>query len=1107
MDDNTGKTSPSPIRKKKRRLWKVLVGLALVAVGLVAIAPWILSTPPARAFLLGQVNAKLAPGSVELTGLGLSWTGPIELTGLSLRDPKGKVVLASRRLTLDRGLLGLLASRPDYGTITIEGATIDVERLDDGSIDVLQALASVVKTNPTPAPSPAIVVPQDPAPVPDPPSKLAVSVVIKGGTLRVLSPELVEPVTAGSLDGSITISPGKPIELTATLADEGRSLEIHSSLDPNASPDLPSDQGMSLVGKSWPIHVRKNGVEARGRFEGNLAAHREKGLWTLSGDASIVGVEATGPALQGDRLVLDKVSASCDAQQSATGWTIRKLDLTSPVGMLRGEGMVPAIEGTPAKLQGQVDLASLAKMLPNAMRLRDGLTLERGNATIKLDLNTIDGLERFELVASLENFAANEANRPVVLRQPAILTARAVRSKAKVSVETIEIQAAGVDVKASGDLEAGVKLSGTVDLAALNAQIRDVLDLGAFELSGQARMAADYRRSGETYLGRMVADCRGLKVAGVTDEPIVRDLIQLSGSARGTTRLDGTPIDWQEAKLALKSADLTANLTGTSKDGAIGLVGNLAMDVASPVPGRFGAIARFQHQGSVFAFDELRAAVTPADPKAGAFGVVALAVHGKLDLASGEGDFEPIAGTGVSAIGLGPQGAKLSGLGRSDLPLKIEANLVGDLAALDRLLASWSGSPPKGLAGAWSGRATVGRSTLGKLDVDARVDVPDITASKLKGPVGLAIQGGYSPDLDRLDLSTLALSTSYGRVNVNGRLLETKGRKLMELTATVEPIWEAIDPIIAASVDRDARFRGTFRTIKLGGMLQANSTPDLLGQMGGEVTIDLTMAEAFGVNLKPVAVVLKIGGGQANFEPIVTTLNDGPMIIQSRLIFDNDYGLWLRLDPCRVDDAVINEAVSNSVLAFAAPVLAKSSSVSGKTTVVINKGMVPITGTGPMSLDGAMAFKNVVFKPGPIANELTTITGQAAPDLKLDQTMTFKVADGRVTQSGLNIPIGGNGLRVAIDGSVGFDETLDLKATSRLSARALGLDANLDKELGAATVSVPIRGTLSKPAVDRKALTIALKNAARVVGEKQLKSEAGRFLERIASPKSEKDPR
>jgi translocation and assembly module TamB len=1104
MDDAKGSTSP--VRKQKRWLWKVVAGLMLLAMGVVAGLPWILSTPPARGFLLGKVNARLAPGSVELVGLGISWTGPIELTGLSLRDPRGKVVLASRRLTLDRGLLGLLASRPDYGTITIEGATIDVERLEDGSIDVLQAFASIIQPDSAPTPTPGIVPAGAPAPV-STPLKLAVSVVIKGGTLRVVSPELIEPVTAGSLDGSITISPGKPIELAATLADEGRSLEIHSTLDPNPTTDLPGDQGMTVVGKAWPIHIRKDGVEVRGRFEGTLSARREKGLWALNGDASVVGVDATGPTLQGDRLVLDKVVAACDAQQSATGWTIRKLDLTSPVGTLRGEGMVPAIEGTPARLQGQVDLAALAKMLPNAMRLRDGLTLERGNATLKLDLTTLDSLERLELVASLDDFAAKEAGHPVVLRKAALVTAKAVRAREKVTVEAIEVKAAGVDLKASGDLETGVKLSGTVDLAGLVAQLRDVLDLGGFDLSGQARMGADYRRTGEAYLGRLAAECQDLKIVGLTAEPIVRDLVRLDGSARGATHADGTPVDWQEAKLAVKAADLTMDLASTSEDQAIGLVASLGMDVASPVPGRLGATAKFQHKGSVFEFAELNAAITPSDPKAAAaLGVVGLAVTGQFDLASGEGTFGSIAGSSVGVVGLGPEGAKLTGLGKLDAPLKVDASLVGDLAALDRWLASWSGSPLKGLGGAWSGRVSVGRSIAGKLEVDGKVDVADITASKLKGPVSLAIKGGYTPELDRLDVASLGLSTVYGRVMVAGTLLEMKGRKLMDLTGNVEPIWEAIDPLVVASVEPDARFRGTVRPIRLGGMLQADSIPQLLGQLGGEVAIDLTTAVAFGVKLNPTPVVLKIGNGQANFAPILTQLNGGPMIIQSRLILDNDYGLWLKLDPSRVDDAVINEAVSNAVLAYAAPVLAKSSGVTGKATVVINKGMVPITANGPLAIDGAMAFHNVIFKPGPLGGELTTITGQAAADIKLDQTMTFKVADGRVTQSGLNIPIGGNGLRVAIEGSVGFDETLDLKATSKLSAKTLGL-GSLGSPSGAATVTVPIRGTLSKPSVDQRALTIALRNAARVVGEKQLKSEAGRLLERLANPNSDKAPK
>ena len=530
MDDRQKSTTPP---RKKRRVLKTLSLLGLLAIGFVAALPWLLGTPPARAWIVGQVNAKLAPGSIRLSGLGLSWSGPIQLDGVALLDPKGKTVLASDRLTVDRGLLGLITSRPDYGTITIEGATIDLERRVDGTIDLVEAIASVMKPEPVPtvaAPPPVA----GPAPTPAP-STLAVKVVLKGGTLKLSIPELVEPITAGSLEGSVTIAPGKPIQVVARLSDEGRSLDIHSTLDP------PGDRKVSVDSKNWPIHVRQAGVMVKGRLEGKLEATQEKGQWSVQGDTVLLAVEAHGPALQGDRLQLDRVTAACDIQQSSTGWAIRKLDLTSPVAHLQGNGTIPAIEGTPTRLVGKVDLVALAKMLPNALSLRDNLTLSQGSASIRVDVSSTGGVDRLDLLASLDDFEAIEAARTIRLRHPVYLTGKAARSASKVTVETLEVKASGVDITASGDLETGVKLAGTVDLARLMIQLRDVLDLGALDVSGNARLGADYRHINDSYKGRFAIEVDSLKVIGKTTEPIDRKEARFEGWAIGPARPDGTP--------------------------------------------------------------------------------------------------------------------------------------------------------------------------------------------------------------------------------------------------------------------------------------------------------------------------------------------------------------------------------------------------------------------------------------------------------------------------------------------------------------------------------------------------------------------------------------
>ena len=200
---------------------------------------------------------------------------------------------------------------------------------------------------------------------------------------------------------------------------------------------------MTVAGKGWPIHVRRAGVDARGRFEGTIEAKREGGAAGRSrATRRLLGVEATGPALAGDRLAIDRMAAACDVGQTAAGWTIREARGDQPGRLDHGDaGRSPPTAG--AKLQGRVDLAALAKLLPRAMRLRDGLTLDKGTATLRADLTSVGGSDRVELAASLDDFAATEGGRPLTLREPARLSASGSRAADKVAVETLEVKAAG----------------------------------------------------------------------------------------------------------------------------------------------------------------------------------------------------------------------------------------------------------------------------------------------------------------------------------------------------------------------------------------------------------------------------------------------------------------------------------------------------------------------------------------------------------------------------------------------------------------------------------------------------------------------------------------
>ncbi|APW62752.1 hypothetical protein [Paludisphaera borealis] len=1076
--------------KRLRRLIRSIVVLAILFLLMLASLPTVLSTSPARRMLVQAINKKLNPGRIELGGVSLSWTRGLVLKDLVLVDPQGKTVVTADSVRTDRGILGLVASRSDYGVIRVEGASVDVERRADGSIDVLDALGGLMggggeSRGGDPGPGPG----QSPA----------VAVVVKGGRARIASPELAEPITAGAFEASATIVPGKPLDVAVTLTDEGRSLDLHAGYDMNAAPGTSPDQSLTLTGKNWPLAVRQAGVTARWRLDGPLKADRKQGLWSAQGDVVLRDVVADGPVLAGDRLALESVTAGCDVTQTSSGWSIRKLDLKSPIGELTATGDIPATGETPTRLSGHVDLAATSKLLPRAIPLRHGIVINKGQARIEAALTTRDGAERLDLSANLADLAATEGGRPLTLHKPASFSTALVRSKGNTAVESFAIKAAGVDATATGDLERGVKLSGTVDLAAIEAQARELIELGAVNLAGKGRVAADYRPDGGMFKARLAAEFDGLKVAGLTAEPIIRDHVRLEGAADGPRDKNGTPLDWHAVRLGVKAGETKASLQATVTEGVAAVVLDGSIPITTPAPAVASGKVSVRRVGQVYHLDEVQLTATPVDRRA-ASAAVSLRAKGQLDVAAGQLVLVPVGAQPSAGIAIGPQGFMLSGIGKADAPMTIDTVLVGELSALDRALGYWTASPPRGLGGDWSGRVTLARQLDGRLDFNGWVNSPNLVATTPRGPVSLALNGAYATSNDQLVLTNLDLTTVYGRLVGGGTIAEARARRLADVAGTLEPRWETLDPLVASAVEPHAQVRATVRPFHLKGSLAGGSASQMLKGMEGELGVDLASAQAFGMKIGPTPVVLRLAGGKAVFDPIASTLNDGTLAISADLDLEDPNALWLRLAKgTKIEGAAINKDVSDDVLSYIAPILSKSSNVSGKVSLTVDGASIPLIGDGALRVDGQLVFQDVVFQPGPFTAEIVTLTGNTAPKLTLEQPLQLQIADGRVKQSGLTIPLA-NGTKASIQGSVGFDKTLALRASVPVTPQMLGGNAAAKQFVGGTNITIPIGGTISHPIIDRNGLRLALKDAARSMVKRGVQAQAGRLLDQVIPP-------
>lgn len=1111
------------VTPRKRRWLKRILAIAFVAPLIaIAILPWLLSRGPAKDALVAFANRSIAPSRVEVGALRLSWLGSLRMSNVVLHDPRGKRVAAIPRATLNRGLIPLLLDRSKLGTLTLERPSIDVERRIDGSIDVAEI---VPKGEAAAAPEVAGPAPSSGG-IPD----VDLTLKVVRGSIRVMSPELTEPLTADRFDLTVqaTAAPG-PMNLKLRMEkgaeSEASTLGVDGTYDLRAKGGTPADLAFNVRARRWAFGASIAGVTARGQLDGQLAGSRKKGLWGLLGDAKLLGLDVAGPALQGDRLRLDRVAGVWDVEQGVGAWSVRRMNLTSPVGTLSASAPLLGTPGTAASIEGRIDLAALARQVPHALRIRDGMAVERGEARVRFEHRTeaVAGGQILELTAMLSDLVAHDASKTVALRTPASLAAQVRRHGANLTVERFTIASEFLHTDGAGDLDRGIKVTGSLDLGALQAQLRDLIDFGAVELAGRGEFNLDYRRAVPSFAGTFTSEFRGLGVKGLTTEPIHRDALKLEAAVSGPIAPNGLPRSLGEARVGLAAGQVAAYATSTIQDSgtAMTLVAGGPLTLSEQVDGAPRADVKFQGAWRAPALEigDLRLNLRPADapPQAVA---VALAVRGRYDSSKGEVTLNPIPGTGTApgAVGLAGEGLHVSGLGRPGNVLKVEADLMGDLAALDHLLVSLRGGERYDVAGGWSGRVSVAPTADGRLRLAARLDAPDVTRGGAagqgrshEGPHALAFKGAYRSEGGRLEIEELGLLTGYASIAARGQVDDAVGRRVADLEGTLAPNWKALNTMVAAAVEPGASLQGGGpRPFRIKGPLSGSSTAEVLKGLDAELGVDLAGAQAYGLKLGPTPLVLRCGGGRAAFVPIVTTMNNGKVDLRPDLALDDPRGLALRLLPgSSIRDAEINDEVSQKVLSYIAPILEQATQVHGRVSAGFDRAEFPIGGDDrrTMTVNGNIVFNDVAFGAGPLGGELLSLVGKGPETaLRLHQPVQLAIANRRISQSGLEIPISREA-KITIRGSVGFDKTLSLRADVPITGAMLGRDKTLQNLVAGTTIPVPIGGTLSHPRADRRAIGAAVKEVSKSLLKRGVEQEANDLLKRLTRDRGTPRPR
>ncbi len=355
-----------------------------------------------------------------------------------------------------------------------------------------------------------------------------------------------------------------------------------------------------------------------------------------------------------------------------------------------------------------------------------------------------------------------------------------------------------------------------------------------------------------------------------------------------------------------------------------------------------------------------------------------------------------------------------------------------------------------------------------------------------------------------LDLASLSRQVAdfvdLGRYNLSGSGTFTAGLK-REAGNLVGQVETAFGEVNIGPREDPLRLEG----LQIRGSAKGNSEANFsTWQFNSEIAVN--SASKAGLALGKTRLVGHHDRSVIAFEPIETTLNGGRLRLVPELI--TEPVLLLKLGPgSELVDAEVNEEATRRVLSFVAPILEGTTRARGRVSAKIDRAEFPIGANARKKavVEGNVVFQDVVFTPGPFASGVLEMIGRSDSTMRLDQPVVLSISDGMIHQRGLAVPVG-DLTKIEIEGSVGFDRSLDLRTTLPLTSAMFPNNSALADVIAGARITVPIRGTLDKPQIDKDAFRAGLADMGKGLLLRGATRGASELLFRLARPRDPNAP-
>jgi hypothetical protein len=1061
-DDDEGEYVPprdvGRSRHRGRPLGRLLVFFVIVVV-VVAALPTIVAKSPLRNSLIAFA---VPDGSLRVTvaDASLGWFSAPAMSGIDIRDSAGQQLATVEAVRMSRSPLALVSNLKDLGEVEIQRPVVYLAVRPDGT-NWQDALRPFLEDSPGAA---------DAGGKKSNSKSPAVAVRVVDGTVLVEEAatsqrwrifainaqfdsrggaEGLPPISvAGQLDTGPAANPAAAAASFAlAIANEQGRQQLTWQLQ-----NLPLAAAEPWLRRAVPGASIRGGLFGQGTASWSSTAANPLSDCSTFGTLTLQSLDVTAPALAGDRVQLARVELPWRLTSQPTGLVIEDLQLKSEIGRFAVRGtldpamfVVPAVEPTTlvaaarhdVEFQGEVDLAPLAAMLPQVLRIRGDTTITAGKLELAGRSQPIEGGQSLSGMLRTTELAATSAGRPLAWNQPVDATFELRREQDNLRLESLKCKSEFLSIDAAGTAQQ-FTANAEFDLNRLAAQLGQFVDLTSAELAGTGTAHVDWqRRDGDQFAIAANSELVQLRVALGDGKAYAEPRLALQAEASGT--LDPAthkPLAIAAARVQIDAEGdrLDAQLTDTVDCRAadpiwpfsVRLTGEISRWLARARP--WFAPDPWQASGESEVAADVRAASQSIDVSQAKLVVSNLHVVGvgwnvaepRVELA---GDLHWNGATGEvgsqsaqlvsSAVSMAAKDVRLQAGGTAPRANGVAAFRT-DLARLSAWRVATGPQPfqPQGMV---TGNvrfeqqpdritgeltATGEQLALAQMTIASRAAGTD--AQRWSGPGPDLARGGgppgspaagyqtiwqepqvnlrgtttYEPAADRLAFQQFQVQSATLAVMADGTIDKLSTTADVNANGALNYDLAQITPLLKPFVGEGIQLVGreTARFQATGSL--KGPTAHWSSTLQARCEAPWTSANVYGLPIGPGKLAAALGGGAVRVDPLSIAVAEGQLTTAPQVRLD-PAPMELTLPPGPVLTNVrISPEVSEAMLKYIAPVLAGATQSEGQFSMQLTAARVPLADPKKADVSGQLAVHAVRVVPGPMAKQWVELAQQ-----------------------------------------------------------------------------------------------------------------------------------